>query len=127
MSHVTRTKFRQLEARVTHLEDVVAELLTSREYEVRIDVDSLTPEQVETASSSIADVLISRREEDPGILSFDELNLPPNVTKAFEEAGVRELHEALAMSDDELLSIKGVGKGTVKKLRSVERTEEGNA
>jgi len=103
MARVRRDKFNELEERVERLEQIVSEYVTERHLAIS---ESGEPEVAPT------------QVEEPEILSFDDLGLAPNAKKAFESAGVRDLHEALALSDDELLSIKGIGPSTVEKLRS---------
>lgn len=107
MARVRRGTFEALVSRVERLERFMAEYMTERMIEIEHG-DPVQPEEVNQPQA----------EEAPGFLSFDDLGLPPNVKKAFESAGIRSLHEALEMSDEDLLAIKGVGPGTVDKLRS---------
>jgi hypothetical protein len=70
---------------------------------------------VKMGRSSLSGVGASGNGENADLLAFT--SLPEWVVRALADNGVRRLSEVSAMSDEELLSLRGVGKRSVRLIR----------
>ncbi len=72
-------------------------------------------EEVEKEAAPPAPV--EEKPEEP--VSIDDLHLPTRIGKALKEAGISTVSQLRAMSDEELLAIKGIGSKTLAQLKDI--------